>query len=107
MDVIDKHVRINTLLSFYGSLLTDKQYRVMHYYYEENYTLGEIAEILSVSRNAVHDQMSKTVKKLEDYETKLKLKEKHDAKEALIVKLEKTVDTPQAKALLAKLKDVE
>ena len=36
-------------------------------------TLSEIAENLSVSRNAVFDQIKKTVSILEDYESKLKV----------------------------------
>ena len=66
-------VRRAYLLDFYGSLLTDKQRDVYEWYYQQDLSLGEISEVANVSRNAVHDLVSRTDKKLERYEEALGL----------------------------------
>ncbi|WP_461239415.1 putative DNA-binding protein [Paucilactobacillus sp. N302-9] len=70
---IEKNYRINSLFEFYGPLLTDKQNDYMQLYYGDDYSLGEIAEEFSVSRQAVYDNIKRTVQTLEDYEEKLHL----------------------------------
>ena len=61
------------LLDFYGPLLTEKQRDIYEWYYQQDLSLGEISEVASVSRNAVHDLVSRTDKKLERYEQALGL----------------------------------
>ncbi|GAB5054101.1 putative DNA-binding protein [Pediococcus parvulus] len=68
---IEKNNRINFLFEFYGSLLTKKQRNYMELYYADDYSLGEIAENYTVSRQAVYDNIKRTVQILEDYEEKL------------------------------------
>ncbi len=84
MDTLEKHIEINSLLVHYENLLTAKQMRTANYYYKDNYSLHEIAEIEHVSRNAVHDLLKKTVTKLYDYEEKLHLKKKSEQRQRLI-----------------------
>ena len=50
---LEKTNRINTLLSFYESLLSDKQRKYMNLYYREDLSLTEIADSFDVSRQAV------------------------------------------------------
>ena len=54
---MDKNVEIALLLDFYGNMLTDRQREIMNLYYEDNLSLSEISENLSVSRNAVHKSL--------------------------------------------------
>lgn len=68
-----KTLRMNDLFAFYGDLLTTKQRRYMALYYADDLSLGEIAEELSVSRQAVYDNIRRTGKLLEEYEEKLHL----------------------------------
>ncbi|MFD1672824.1 putative DNA-binding protein [Agrilactobacillus yilanensis] len=68
-----KNNRINELFDFYGSLLTTKQHDYIQFYYRDDYSLGEIAETFSVSRQAVYDNIHRTEAILNDYEKKLKL----------------------------------
>ena len=70
---LEKTVRMNILFSFYKELLTDKQAQYMADYYEEDYTLAEIAENYGVSRQAIYDSIKRTEESLKDYEKKLKL----------------------------------
>ena len=39
-----KVMRVNQLLGFYGGLLTDKQQAMLGLYYEEDFSLAEIAD---------------------------------------------------------------
>ena len=66
----------NELYDLYGKLLTDKQKKYFEDYYFNNLSLGEMAEVYSVSRNAIFKQIHNVVDKLEDYEEKLGLLEK-------------------------------
>lgn len=70
---IEKNYRINSLFEFYQPLLTKKQNEYMDLYYGNDYSLGEIAENFSISRQAVYDNIKRTEKILEDYEQKLHL----------------------------------
>ncbi|KAB2954433.1 YlxM family DNA-binding protein [Heliorestis acidaminivorans] len=70
---LDKLIRMNLLVDFYGQLLTERQRQVLSYYYEDNLSLGEIANELKVSRQAVFDLLKRVEKLLEGYEGKLGL----------------------------------
>ena len=68
---IEKAVHLNRLFDLYSSLLTPRQKEVFQYYYHEDLSFQEIADLLSISRAAAHDNISKTSKVLQDYEEKL------------------------------------
>ncbi|UQS87516.1 putative DNA-binding protein [Nicoliella spurrieriana] len=68
-----KNYRINSLLSFYRPLLTKKQNSYMQRYYVDDYSLGEISEEFSISRQAVYDNIRRTELILEKYESQLHL----------------------------------
>ena len=46
---------ISTLRAYYGALITEKQNEWLRLHYDEDISLGEIAELYSVSRQAVLD----------------------------------------------------
>ena len=48
------------LYDYYGKMLTDKQQEYIDMRYNQDLSLGEIAEIQSVSRQAVFDNLSRT-----------------------------------------------
>ncbi len=64
-------IEANNLLDFYGALLTDKQRAICDYYYREDYSLTEIAEMEGVSRSAIHDTVKRCDRELAAYEEKL------------------------------------
>ena len=75
---MEKTIILNELYDYYQDLLTEKQQEVFKFYYCDNLSLAEIAELLKVSRNAVHTQIQAAAEKLNYYEEKLKLLEKRE-----------------------------
>lgn len=81
--LIEKTVRLNALYDVYKALLTEKQRAYFSYYYRDDYSLSEIASLMDVSRNAVHEQVKNVVTRLNDYEETLRFV----AKKQTIVRL--------------------
>ena len=48
------------LFDYYGRMLTDKQKEYLDLRYNQDLSLGEIAEIMCVSRQAVFDNLTRT-----------------------------------------------
>ena len=74
---MEKHIKGAYLLDIYGELLTDKQNLAMNLFYNEDLSMSEIAQELSVSRQAAFDLIKRTQKILEDYDSKLNLLDKY------------------------------
>ena len=68
---LEKSVEIGTLCAFYGGLLTERQQDALKLHYEEDLSLGEIAEELGVSRQNVHELITRSAQKLRRYEEAL------------------------------------
>jgi hypothetical protein len=71
--MLEKAVETSILFDYYGGLLTEKQRQIMELRFAEDLSLAEIAEQLSISRQAVHDAIQRTTQQLFDYEDKLGL----------------------------------
>ena len=71
--MLDKVTETSLLFDFYGNLLTENQRNVMSLYYNEDFSLAEIAETNKVSRQAVHISLKNAEKSLNEYENKLGL----------------------------------
>ena len=87
---IEETLKVSRLLCVYKNLLTDKQQQIVRAYVDYNGSLGEIAEEFGVTRQASFDLLKRTLKKLEEYEEKLKICEKLDKIYASIIKTTKT-----------------
>ncbi|MTI96057.1 MAG: YlxM family DNA-binding protein [Firmicutes bacterium] len=85
---IEKTTRLNMLYDFYAVLLTDRQRELFESYYQFDLTLAEIAENLSISRQAVYDMLRRVISQLENYEQKLALLSKHQMRSELISELQ-------------------
>ncbi len=69
-----KDLSISLLIDIYGSLLSDKQLRIVNDYYNEDLSLSEISDNEGMSRQAVHETVKKSEQILLSFEEKLKLK---------------------------------
>ena len=70
---MERKVSLSLLLAFYGEMLTENQREMSRLHWEEDLSLSEIAQQFSVSRQSVHDTISRTEKQLEGLEEKLSL----------------------------------
>ena len=70
---MSKNLSMCRLLDLYGGLLTDKQRDIMDMYYNEDLSLGEIADHYEISRQGVHDAIKRGDVALEEYESTLGL----------------------------------
>ena len=75
---MDERNKLVLLYDYYKDLLSDSQKEYFEKYYFDNFSLSEISDNLKVSRNAVHKQLKVVQEKLNYYEEKLKLIEKHN-----------------------------
>ena len=74
---MEERMTISLLLDFYGALLTDRQRECYALHHEDDMSWGEIAAELSISRQAVHDNIERAKASMEGYEQKLHLIEQY------------------------------
>ena len=70
-DEVSRKIELAWLMAFYGGLLTDKQRQVLALHCEEDLSLGEIAQEAGISRQGVHDMLTRAAQRLFDMEEKL------------------------------------
>lgn len=63
-------VEMTLLLDFYGDLLTDRQRLCFDLRYNQDLSLGEIAQELGVSRQGVFDNLSRAEQRMRNMEEK-------------------------------------
>ncbi len=73
MALHEKDLEIALLLDFYGELLSDSRRQAAELYYNEDLSLGEVAEELGITRQGVRDSIEKAKTQLATYEEKLGL----------------------------------
>ena len=73
---MEDKIKSGYLYDFYGELLTERQRSVYEMSINEDLSLSEIADTLSISRQAVHDIIKRCDHQLQEYEDKLHLVDK-------------------------------
>ncbi len=81
---MDKTLKMSLLFDFYGPLLTQRQQTIYQLYFDDDLSLGEIADQLKISRQAVFDVLKRSGLSLEAFEKKLQLVAKHQIQQALL-----------------------
>jgi predicted DNA-binding protein YlxM (UPF0122 family) len=71
-----KHTDICLWLDYYGDLLSERQLQVLTYFYADDLSLAEIADLTGLTRQGVHEQVRRGASKLEEFERKLRLAER-------------------------------
>ena len=81
---LEKAIQLSSLFDIYGTLLTSRQQQVFRCYYFDDISLGEIADILGITKQAVKDCLDKAEKILLDYESKLKIGQKLELEQQVL-----------------------
>ena len=92
-------VYYNNLFDIYGRLLTEKEQESFKDYYQEDLSLGEIAEIKNISRAAVQKTIKTVLEKLDYYEDILNVYAKN-------LKLKEIIDSLDNEAVKKKIEEV-
>ena len=96
-------LEMSLLLDYYGELLTEKQKTCFDLYYNQDLSLGEIAEEAGISRQGVHDSLARAEAALVEMEEKVgcvaRAKEQQDRLTAIRQAAEKLLSVPGAVSL--------
>lgn len=87
-----ERLEMAVLMDIYGPLLTERQFEMLDMHYNSDLSLSEIAEELSVSRQAAHDGIRKGRALLRLYEEKLGLEKEDEFRENLLEQAGRTAD---------------
>lgn len=71
--MFQKDMRLSLLLDFYGEILSQRRRELITLYYDEDFSLSEIAEHTGISRQGVRDSIKKSEQELLQLEEKLAL----------------------------------
>ena len=107
MNILEKSIELISLYDLYQDLLTEKQKTYFESYYFDDYSLQEISDNFAVSRNAVHDLLKRTAKKLTDLEDRLHLKEQNTKRQIIISKMKEQTNNEELTNLINELEKVE
>ncbi len=103
MDKLKEKELNSSYYDFYKELLTNKQREYFELHVILDNSISEISADLNVSRNAVHDNVARTIKILANYENKLNLYRKSLEREKLLCKIE----TRANKDVIDKIRELE
>ena len=74
--MFEKDLTQSLLLDVYGDILSERKRTVLEMYYNEDFSLAEIADEIGISRQGVRDIIKKTETELHFLEEKLGLAQK-------------------------------
>ena len=75
--MMEKNLENGLLLDFYGNILTKLQKNILEMYFNDDWSLAEIASEVNMSRQGVLDHIKRGTKKLNEIEDKLGLLHKY------------------------------
>lgn len=107
MDILDKKIEVMELYDIYQELLTKKQREYVEAYYYEDMSITEISDEFEVSRNAIHDQIKRSVSKLYDIETSINIRRKSINRQIIIEKIKSISKQNEIDLLIEELEKVE
>jgi hypothetical protein len=100
---MEDKIKSGYLYDFYGELLTERQRSVYEMSINEDLSLSEIADTLSISRQAVHDIIKRCDHQLEEYEEKLHLVDKFMNIRASVLSINELTSGNPDKATMAEI----
>lgn len=102
--MFEKNLTIGYLLDFYGELLADRRRELMSLYYNEDYSLAEIAAEVGISRQGVRDAIKRGEEELRNFEEKLGMAARFAELHELSDQIEAALASPDAAGLTPALR---
>ena len=84
----DRTLEMTLLFDFYGELLTERQKSCFALYHDEDLSLGEIAELMEISRQGVRDLLVRAEVTLTEAEEKIGFVRRHSQQRKLLDSME-------------------
>jgi len=104
-------LQMTLLFDYYAELLTEKQKTYFDLYHNQDLSLAEIAEETGISRQGVHDALSKAEQALLEFEQKLgcfaKEQRLHTQLQIIREAAEELQGTPQADRILNAVRELK
>lgn len=85
-------LEMSLLLDYYGELLTEKQKTCFDLYYNQDLSLGEIAEEAGISRQGVHDFLARAEAALLEMEEKVGCVARAKAQQASLLTIHRAAE---------------
>ncbi len=102
---MDRHVEMTYLMDIYSPLLTERQQKVLEYYYSDDLAISEIARLLDISRQGVYDNLRRSEEVMKEYDRKLGLFDRYLKSEALLDEIIDRTDSEEIVRLAEQIKN--
>lgn len=90
--MLNKDLNVAMLLDIYGKLLTRSQRECLDYYYNQDYSLSEIADNVGKTRQGVYDSIKRAEAILWDVDEKLNFSQRMKTLRERILKLKEILE---------------
>ena len=97
--MFEKNLAISDLLDTYSTVLSNRHRELLDYYYNQDLSLAEIAELVGISRQGVRDGIKKAEEELFFLEERLHLLQKTNSLRAAAERLLTHADEGTARAV--------
>ena len=97
--MFEKNLAISDLLDTYSAVLSDRHRELLDYYYNQDLSLAEVAELIGISRQGVRDGIKKAEDELFFLEERLHLYKKAESVRAAAERLLVNADENTARAV--------
>ena len=104
---IEQVIKISQLYDFYSELLSEKQKQYLNDYYFNDFSLTEISENYDISKQAVSNNIKRTITELEQYEEKLNLIKLNNERLFLLNEIRKLTDNEEILDYIEQLSKLE
>ena len=97
--MFEKNLAISDLLDTYSAVLSQRHRDLLDYYYNQDLSLAEIAQLVGISRQGVRDGIKKAEEELFFLEERLQLQKKENSMREVAERLLAHADENTARAV--------
>ena len=104
---IEQIIKVSQLYDFYSELLSQKQTQYLNDYFFNDLSLTEISENYEISKQAVSNNIKRTIIELEQFEEKLNLIKLNNERLFLLNEIRKLTDNEEILDYIEQLSKLE